>query len=70
LYSKTKAESGDSAKEAERDYWQSAAATPHCHAAPPERSEGMATTTGWRGRGKDRLNQSPMFFGEVHRIFE
>jgi len=29
-----------------------------------------AAAVGWRGRGKDRLNQAPLFAGEVHRIFE
>ena len=32
--------------------------------------EGRAAAAGWRGRGKERLNQAPLFAGEVHRIFE
>jgi hypothetical protein len=27
---------------------------------------GSAAAVGWRGRGKDRLNQAPLFIGEVH----
>jgi len=32
--------------------------------------KGRAAAVGWRGRGKDQLNQAPLFVGEVHRIFE
>jgi len=32
--------------------------------------KGRAAAVEWRGRGKDRLNQAPLFAGEVHRIFE
>jgi hypothetical protein len=29
-----------------------------------------AAAVEWRGWGKERLNQAPLFVGEVHRIFE
>ena len=32
--------------------------------------KGRAAAVEWRGRGKDGLNQAPLFVGEVHRIFE
>jgi len=32
--------------------------------------KGRAAAAGWRGRGKERLNQAPLFAGEVHRNFE
>ena len=37
---------------------------------PRRVAKGRAAAGGWRGRGKDRLNQAPLFVGEVHRIFE
>ena len=33
-------------------------------------NKGRAAAVKWRGRGKERLNQAPLFVGEVHRIFE